>query len=118
MKGFMINNGDLVIDNNEITVVNDAELIRQTIETVLATNKGEWLFNDEEGIEFDLILGIKEIDHDVIKSIIQEALEQVDSGLSVDEFSCEYEKETRNLCVSFKAKKDDGETVEVSTKWD
>lgn len=59
MTGFQLKNGDVVIENNEIQMVSDAELIRQTVETVLNTNKGEWFFDEDEGINFDNILGKK-----------------------------------------------------------
>ena len=117
MNGLLIENGDLVIANNEIKMTSDADLLRQTIQSVISTNKGEWLFDEEEGVEFDFILGIKEINEAIIKSEIQQALEQVDNTLAIDEFSYEYEKETRCLKVKFKAKKANGETVEVSSVW-
>lgn len=57
MKGFMLENGDLSITNGEIDIVEGAELTAQTIQQVLSTNKGEWFFNENEGIDFDVILG-------------------------------------------------------------
>lgn len=57
MTGFRLNNGDLVITNGEIELVENSELKAQTIQQVLSTNKGEWLFDTEEGIDFDVILG-------------------------------------------------------------
>ena len=57
MKGLMLTDGDLSITNGEIDMVDGAELTAQTIGCVLSTNKGEWLFNTEEGIDFDAILG-------------------------------------------------------------
>ena len=59
MKGFELSNGDVVIKNGEIQMVSGAELTRQTVETVLGTNKGEWFFNVDEGITFSNILGKK-----------------------------------------------------------
>lgn len=57
MIGLKIRNGDLVITNNEIELVEGNELTRQTIQSVLSTNKGEWKFDTEEGIDFYNILG-------------------------------------------------------------
>lgn len=57
MKGFMLSDGDLVITNNEIVMTQGNELISQTIQCVLSTNKGEWIFDEEEGIDFDNIFG-------------------------------------------------------------
>lgn len=61
MKGFMLKNGDLSISNGDIDIVEGAELTAQTIQQVLSTNKGEWLFNSEEGIDFGAILGKQRI---------------------------------------------------------
>lgn len=68
MTGFQLKDGDVVIENNEIQMISDAELIRQTVETVLNTNKGEWFFNADEGINFENILGKKK----KVKSTINE----------------------------------------------
>lgn len=57
MIGLKLKDGDLVISNNEIEQVEGDELTVQTIQQVLSTNKGEWLFDAEEGINFDNILG-------------------------------------------------------------
>lgn len=58
------------------------------------------------------------MDENVIKSEIEQGIAQVDSSLSISEFSCDYDKETRTLKVFFTAKNANGDTVEVSTKWD
>ena len=57
MQGFKLNNGDVVIENGEIQMTSGADLTRQTVETVLNTNKGEWWLNPDEGINFSNILG-------------------------------------------------------------
>ena len=56
-KGFALKDGDLSITNNEIDMVDGNELTVQTITQVLSTNKGEWLFDEDEGIDFDVVLG-------------------------------------------------------------
>lgn len=58
MKGFKIDkNGDVVIEKNRIQMVEGNELLSQTVHCVLNTNKGEWVFNPNEGINFYNILG-------------------------------------------------------------
>lgn len=67
MKGFVIKDGDLVISDNlvvnkkEIEMVSGNELTAQTIQSVLSTNKGEWIFDENEGINFANILGKQKI---------------------------------------------------------
>lgn len=58
IKSFKLDsNGDVVIKDNKISMVEGAELTAQTVRTVLGTNKGEWFSNLDEGISFKNILG-------------------------------------------------------------
>lgn len=57
MQGFKLVDGDVAIENNIVQMTSGAELLRQTVETVLNTNKGEWWLNPDEGINFSNILG-------------------------------------------------------------
>lgn len=58
MKGFQLDsNGDIVISGGHIQMVDGDELLRQTVQSVLGTNKGEWVLNTDEGIDFKNILG-------------------------------------------------------------
>jgi hypothetical protein len=50
-------NGDIVIKNNKIQMIEGDEVTKQKIETVLGTNKGEWVLNPDEGINFRNITG-------------------------------------------------------------
>lgn len=118
MKGFMLNDsGDLVIKNGEIQMVTDNELTVQTVQFVLNTNKGEYFFDFDEGINFKNILGVKEIDESVLKSEIMSALSQVDTSLELDTMDLSFDTSTRKLHVKFTAKTNNGEVVEVSNKW-
>ena len=60
IKGFALDDkGDLIIENGDIQMAHGAELTKQTINTVLGTQKGEWFLNWEEGINHNEILGKK-----------------------------------------------------------
>lgn len=112
MIGFKLDqNGDVLIENNQIQMINGDELIRQTARSIISTNKGEWFLNEDEGIIFDNILG-KFVDEDVIKSEIEEGLSQIDSSFSITEFSYEFDSDKRKLKVSFSATNDDGTVID------
>lgn len=70
MAGFKLKDGDLIITNNEIELVEGDELTVQTIQCVLSTNKGEWIFDTDEGIEFDNILGKHRIKTNTVKDVM------------------------------------------------
>ena len=52
MNGLKLVGGDLELLNGEISMVDGDELKAQTIQQVLSTNKGEWMFDENEGIDF------------------------------------------------------------------
>ena len=51
MTGFALDeNNDILIKDNQIQMINGSELTKQTIQTVIGTNKGEWCLNEDEGM--------------------------------------------------------------------
>lgn len=111
MKGFNLNSyGDVDIQENEIQMVDGNDLLRQTVQSVLGTNKGEWVLNDEEGITFSNLLGsIKE--ENIIRNEIQQGLSQVDSSFVISAFDIETDRKTRKLKISFTAYNDAGNEI-------
>lgn len=117
MQGFALTeDGDLLIENNQIKMVADNELLRQKIKTVLQTNIGEWFLNLNEGIDFSNLLG-KYKGEEVIRNEIIEGLSQIDSSLYLEEFSCDFDRINRKLTVKFKAKNESGEELEEVLAW-
>ena len=60
MKGFLLDsNGDVVISNRQIQMIEGNALMCQKVKLVLGTNKGEWPLNEDEGISFQNIYNPK-----------------------------------------------------------
>lgn len=58
IKGFKLDaTGDVEMKHNRIQMIEGNEVLRQRIWSVLSTNKGEWVLNTDEGINFRNILG-------------------------------------------------------------
>ena len=109
MRGFCLDkNGDVVIENGKIAMINGNELLRQTVQCVIATNKGEWFLNKEEGINYRAILK-KNPELDNVRDEIFAALLQVDETFVMQDFSREVVG--RNLKVKFSAVNGDGEEI-------
>lgn len=108
MKGFKLENGDVVISNGRIEMTDGNGLLRQTVESVLQTNKGEWFLNEDEGINFRAILR-KMPDFDEIRSEVLDGLTQVDETFVIDTF--DYSVTDRNLAIAFTARNGQNETV-------
>ncbi len=117
MKGFALDgNGDIIIEKNKIKMVDGIELTRQTVQTVLGTNKKEWFLNIDEGINFNNLLGKKK-DDDIIRNEIIQGLQQVDSSFVLETFNCDFDRKHRKLKIEFSAKNSDGETVSGSSEY-
>lgn len=100
----------------EIEMIDGNELLVQTVESVIGTNKGEWVLNKDEGIHFKNLLG-KKIDEEVIKNEVFQGLLQVDNSFFMTDFSVELDAETRKLKIYFSAVNDNGEELKGVNVW-
>lgn len=115
MTGFALDkNNDVIIENNQINMVNGAELISQTLRTVIGTNCGEWCLNENEGISLKSFLGKTAPDEETVRSELEQGLLQIDSSLVLTDFSMDFDSKNRTLSVKFTAENGDGESVEVN----
>ena len=119
MDGFMLDDkGDVVIETDErtnrsdIVTVSDNDLIEQTVRQVLRTNLGEWWLNEDEGIDFYVIL-TKNPNFDEIRDTINLGLLQVDESFVISEFNCKLEKD-RKLTISFTATNSNDDEISVT----
>ena len=114
MKSFLLDNkGDIVLSGGKIQFTSGKDLVRQTCETVVGTNNGEWFLNPDEGINFKAIL-CKSPNMDEVQSEVQKGLLQVDSSLFIQSFK--YDTEVRTLNIMFTAS-NGTETIEGGTEY-
>lgn len=117
-KNFLLDDtGDVVISNNEIQMVSGDELIRQTLKSVLSTNKGEWFLNEGEGIQFKNIF-VKNPLEEEIKSEIFDGLLQIDDTFVLEFFEMNLDAVERLLTVKFTASNADGYTEQGVNSWE
>lgn len=103
--------GDLVITKNDLRLVSGKELTVQKARLVLSTNKGEWLLNANEGINFRAIL-CKNPNHDEILDTVRDGLRQIDETFEIVEHH--FETVQRHLILTFKAVNDSGEKIALA----
>lgn len=116
MKSFALDNtGDLIIVNHELKMVEGDELIRQKVQEVINTNKGEWFLDWEQGIDFSNVLG-KGVTEEMVKAEIEDGLQQVDEDLIISDFSMA--TVGRKLLIEFIAiNENNGTEIAVSTEF-
>ena len=100
--------------NGDISMIDGNDLLRQTVEKVISTNNGEWFLNEDEGIDFRVIL-TKSPDRDAVRDEIVDALLQVDETFVLQSFSMQIVE--RTLKIKFSAVNDDGEEVGGETEY-
>ena len=103
MRGFALDSsGDVIMKDGDIVFTGGDDLTRQTMETVLGTNKGEWFNNEDEGIRFSHVLG-KNVNTDIVRDEMQQGISQVDEDFYVDDFVAAITG--RKLSVGFTARR-------------
>ena len=112
MKDLQVDNkGDLIISKHDLQLVRDKELTAQKIRLILSTNKGEWLLNTDEGINFRVIL-VKNPNQDEILDTVRDGLHQIDETFEITEYS--FEIKQRHLMLTFKAVNEGGEEISLA----
>ena len=118
MKGFaMDEKGDVLIENNEISIVVGDSLLQQRVLTILRTNLKEWFFDWKQGVDFANLIG-KTANADLARFEIERGLAQVDDTFVITEFEYTADIRSRKAKVMFKAQTQGGEEVGGELTWD
>ena len=112
-------NGDLVFDKHkEFEMVEGGEEICQSIERTLTTRMGEWFLNTNFGLDHEHLVNVKRLDLDLARSAIYEAIMQEPRVSEVIDIILDPDYQRRVMKITFKARADDGTTVESEVMLD
>jgi phage baseplate assembly protein W len=104
--------GDLVVENGELVMIDGDEELAQSIRSILETRKGEFFLEPEHGLSFENLFGKTaypdELRDDIIEAVSQEP--RVESITNVQIFD---NRETRKRSVNLTIQKENGEEVEI-----
>lgn len=115
MRDFLLDkDGDILINADKMSLIDGANQLQQKIRQVLGTNLEEWPFDEDEGLNFRLFLS-RDLDEEMARETIQNALLHVDENLEIVDFSLS--KIDRKLVIQFTAKVQNGETVEIEQRY-
>ncbi len=110
MKDLQVDSsGDLVLFNNGFQYVENGNLTAQKTRLLLGTNKGEWEFNTDEGIDFSVIL-VKNPNYEMILDTVLDGLHQIDETMQITDYSFDLDAK-RHLTMTFKATTPAGQTI-------
>lgn len=112
MKTLKLVDGDLCFENGTLQMVEGDEEIAQSVELTLKTRLGEFTLDEHFGLDRSNIVG-KSFDQEEAQYDIINAVTQDERIASVESVEFSYDKETRNLSVHLKMKKEDDQTIEL-----
>lgn len=111
MKDFALDeNGDILIEDKDISYVIDNKQEIQKIRQVLGTKLGEWEYDSNEGIDFEA-LSQKHIDLQRVRETIQNALHEISSSYVLQD--CIIEMTNHVLYIKVSAEKKDSLEVYI-----
>lgn len=118
MKTFKLDQyGDVMITDNQIELVEGMELIAQTLKQVLNTNLGEWLGDEDEGIDFSVILTKNpnyDLVQDTINTAVQKVAESLEIELETDNFTYDVSGRNLNIAFTLTANGEESTSIEVT----
>ncbi|KHD86379.1 hypothetical protein NG54_03445 [Heyndrickxia ginsengihumi] len=104
--------GDIVIENGDVVMVEDDEELAQSLRIVLGTRKGEFALEPDHGLTFDNILGKQANEFEARDDII-EALSQDDRVSAVTGITFADDRTKRRRSISISVQKEDGTEIDV-----
>ncbi|MEK4520021.1 DUF2634 domain-containing protein [Paenibacillus sp. FSL H8-0122] len=104
--------GDIVIDAGQLQMMSGPLEIAQSCRLILGVQKGEWFLNPELGIDHKKFLG-KGVSRDEMQDEIRAGLLQEPRIQTVDTIDFDFNRQLRQLVVSFTATGINGEIITV-----
>lgn len=105
--------GDVIFEENNIKMIEGREIYVQCFRQLFRTRLGEYFLNTEEGLDYEVFLGVKEIDEEAVMTALQEVGEQVQDFVRYDNVDYDYNRQQRLLRITFDALFVDGYRLEV-----
>lgn len=110
MFSLLLKDGDIVVSDNDLQLVEGIEEVGQCVEVTFGTNKEEWFLNHELGIDY-----LKVVDksteaqarNEIIQGIAQESRIE-----TIDELTISDNKSERKRAIKFRATSVDGDVIE------
>ncbi|MCA0980246.1 DUF2634 domain-containing protein [Exiguobacterium aestuarii] len=111
MKDLKLKDGDLVIWENDVSLVDGKEEVAQSLLNAVGTNIGEFQLEPDMGIEFFNILG-KGVTKEDIQAEVFAGLSQEERVETVDEISVSIDSLERKTSIDFTVTTVEGDIIE------
>lgn len=108
-QDFMLSqNGDIEIIDNNIAMIEERDIFVQCFRQLLQTRKGEYFLNTDEGLDFSVFLGVKNIDYELATDALHSCALQVEDFVEFQVLEYNFDDQTRKLNIKMQALFADG----------
>lgn len=101
MKTWKMQDGDIVISDGRIIVIDGRDALRQRLMNALKLDRGGWYFDATRGIPWFNIYNGKYVNERYVRSQIQRVLASDSEVKNISYINIVFEKETRTLKIEF-----------------
>lgn len=103
-----INTSDIVLQNGDIMMIDNAERVAQQILITLRFWLGEWFLNTTDGVPYLEYILIKRPNLSHIQQILTEQIQSVEGVKAVTAMTLDFDQQARKLYVDYTATTDYG----------
>ena len=103
-----INTSDIVLQNGDIMMIDNAERVAQQILITLRFWLGEWFLNTTEGVPYLEYILVKQPNMAHIRQILTEQIQSVEGVKAVTNMELTFDQRERHLLVEYTADTDYG----------
>ena len=100
--------GDILLQDNDLMIIDNAERVAQQILITLRFWFGEWFLDTTQGVPYLEYILIKNPNENHIRQILSEAILSVEGVQAVDEMTLDFDAKNRRLYVEYSASTDYG----------
>ena len=103
-----INTSDIVLQNGDILMIDNAERVAQQIQITLRFWLGEWFLNTTDGVPYLEYILVKQPNMAHIRQILTEQIQSVEGVKAVTDMELTFDQRERRLLVEYTADTDYG----------
>ena len=100
--------GDLLLQNNDLMIIDNAERVAQQILITLRFWYGEWFLDTTQGVPYLEYILVKNPNENHIRQILTEAILSVEGVNTVDDMELDFDVRNRRMVVTYTATTDYG----------
>lgn len=95
--------GDLLLQNNDLMIIDNAERVAQQILITLRFWLGEWFLDTTQGVPYLEYILVKNPNENHIRQILTEAILSVEGVEAVNDMELDFDVRSRKLAVTYTA---------------